>query len=185
MLLRLITGYLFQPMSNNATVLPGKGEVSMATRISLSGTYNMTGGQPNMLIPFTPGTYTVVAGDEWGNLAFAYFVVKPSSNGIAEYTYPASNLTTSVSATVGETFIIQLSSNADSTGYDWNVSTSAGIRYLNYTVVATSALVGGPQLRNYFFRPIQAGAQTITLEYERPFAPYSIAATIDLQVVVS
>jgi len=184
MLVRYITGYLFQPVSDNATVLPGTGEVPMANEVSLSGTYNTTGGQPNVPIPFTPGTYTVVAGDEWGNLAFAYFAVT-SSNGVAEYVYPSSNLTSSISATIGETFIIQLSSNAGSTGYDWNVSTSAGIQYLNYTVVSTSALIGGPQVRNYFFRAVQAGTQTVTLRNERPFAPHSVAATINLQVTVS
>ncbi len=183
MLVRYITGYLFQPMSDNATVLPGTGEVPMATGVSVSGTYNTTGNQLNRLTPFTPGTYTVVAGDEWGNLAFAYFVVASSSNGVAEYVYPSSNLTSSISATVGETFIIQLSSNAGSTGYDWNVSTSTGIQYLNYTVVSTSTLIGGPQVRNYFFRAVQAGTQTITLRDERSFAPYAIAATINLQVV--
>ena len=185
MLVRYITGYLFQPMSDNATVLPGTGEVPMATGVSVSGTYYTPGIQLNGLTPFTPGTYTVVAGDEWGNLAFAYFAVAPSSNGVAEYVYPSSNLTSSISATVGETFIIQLSSNAGSTGYDWNVSTSAGIQYLNYTVVSTSTLIGGPQVRNYFFRAVQAGAQTITLRDERSFATYATAATINLQVAIS
>ena len=105
--------------------------------------------------------------------------------GVIEYVYPSSNLTSSISATVGETFIIQLSSNAGSTGYDWNVSTSTGISYLNYTAVSTSTLIGGPQIRNYFFRAVQAGNETIILRDERPFVPYAIAATINLQVTVS
>lgn len=75
MIVMYITGYLFQPMSDNATVLPNTTLVPMATEISVSGTYNMTGNQLNQLKPFAPGIYTVVAGDEWGNLAFAYFVV--------------------------------------------------------------------------------------------------------------
>jgi len=75
MIVMYITGYLFQPMSDNAMILPNTAVVPMATWISVSGTYNMTGNQLNQLIPFKPGTYTVVAGDEWGNLAFAYFVV--------------------------------------------------------------------------------------------------------------
>jgi predicted secreted protein len=185
LLVRYITGYLFQPMSDNATVLPGTGGVPMATEVSVSGTYYTGGSRANGPTPFSPGIYTVVAGDEWGNLAFAYFVVTPSSNGVAKYTYPISNVTNSISATVGETFIVQLSSNAGSTGYDWNVSTSSGIQYLNYTIVSTSPLIGGPQIRNYFFRAVQAGAQTMTLRDERPFPPYAIAATIDLQVTVS
>ncbi|MGD0651943.1 MAG: hypothetical protein ABSA97_12545 [Verrucomicrobiia bacterium] len=66
-------------MSDTATILPGTGEIPIATGISVSGTYYTPGGQPNGLTPFTPGTYTVAAGDEWGNLAFAYFVVVASS----------------------------------------------------------------------------------------------------------
>jgi len=75
MLVLYITGYLFQPMSDNATVLPGTEEAPMSTGISVSGTYNMTASQLNKSTLFTPGTYTVVAGDEWGNLVFAYFTV--------------------------------------------------------------------------------------------------------------
>ena len=185
MLVRYITGYLFQPTSENATVLPGTGEVPMATGVSVSGTYDRGGDQYNVLTPFAPGTYTVVAGDEWGNLAFAYFVVTSPSNGVAQYVYPSSNLTSSISVTVGETFVIQLSSNAGSTGYDWSVGASTGIQYINYTVVSTSALPGGPQIMNFFFRAVQAGTQTITLRDARSFAPYAIAATINLQVAVS
>jgi hypothetical protein len=75
MIVMYITGYLFQPMSDNATVLPGTGELAMATTVSAGGTYGMSGSQFNQLTPFSPGTYTVVAGDEWGNLAFSYFTV--------------------------------------------------------------------------------------------------------------
>ncbi|MGD0395905.1 MAG: hypothetical protein ABSB26_03235 [Nitrososphaerales archaeon] len=79
MLVRYITGYLFQPKSDNATVLPGTGEVPMGTGFSVSGAYSADGNRLNGLTPFAPGNYTVAAGDEWGNLAFAYFVVVASS----------------------------------------------------------------------------------------------------------
>jgi|GEM_PF-625201 len=75
MVIRYITGYLFQPMSDNATVLPGSGETPMMAEVAVSGTYGTTGSGLDQLTPFSHGTYTVVAGDEWGNLAFAYFVV--------------------------------------------------------------------------------------------------------------
>jgi len=185
LLVRYITGYLFLPTSDHAIVLPGTGEVPMATTLLVSGTYGVGGNQSRRPTPFAPGSYTIVAGDEWGNLEFAYFVVTSSSNGIAEYTYPTSNMTTSISATTGQTFIIQLSSNAASTAYDWNVSTSAGLRYLNYTIMSTSSLIGGPQVRDYYFRTVQSGTQTITLRDERPFAPYAVAATINVRVNVS
>ena len=184
LIVRYITGYEFQPMSDNATVLPGTGEVPMRTEVFVNGTYNANGGLQNGTTPFLPGIYTVVAGDEWGNLALDYLVVEPW-NGVPVFAYPTSNLTSSISATVDGTFIVQLSSNAGSTGFDWNVSTSAGIQYLNYTVVSTSPLIGGPQVRDYFFRAVQTGSETITLRDERPFAPHAVVATIDLQVDVT
>lgn len=58
------------------------------------------------------------------------------------------------------------------------MATSSGILYLNYTVVSTSSLVGGPQVRNYLFHAVRADGQAITLRDERPFAPYDVAATI-------
>ena len=73
--IRYITGYLFQPMSDNATILPGSGETPMMAEVSVSGTFGTTVNRSNQLTPFSPGTYTVVAGDEWGNLVFAYFVL--------------------------------------------------------------------------------------------------------------
>ncbi len=79
LLVRYITGYLFQAMSYNATVIPGTGAVPMQTAISVGGTYGTAGSLQQQLTPFAPGTYTVVAGDEWGNLTFAYFyVLSPS-----------------------------------------------------------------------------------------------------------
>jgi predicted secreted protein len=107
------------------------------------------------------------------------------SGGTAEYVFPTANMTSTISVKVGETFAIQLSSNADSTAYDWNVSPSGGVRYLNYTVVSTSNLIGGPQVRNYFFLALAAGSQTIVLQDKRSFAPYAVAATISIQVAVS
>ena len=108
-----------------------------------------------------------------------------TTNGALVYVYPTSNLNSSISANVGETFGVQLSSNAGSTGYDWNVSTSAGIDYLNYTVVSTSTLAGGPQVRDYWFRVSQTGSQTVTLLGERQFSPYDVYATVRLQVAAS
>ncbi len=78
MIVMYIEGYSFQPMSDNASILPGGGVATMATGISASGTYGAAGSEINQFSPFAPGTYTVVAGDEWGNLAFAYFTVVSS-----------------------------------------------------------------------------------------------------------
>ncbi len=102
----------------------------------------------------------------------------------AIYAYPSSSFTSSISASVGETFIFQLGSNAGSTGYDWKVTTSPGIHYLNYAVVSGATLPGGSDVRNYVFRADATGTQNITLIDQRPWAPYETAATITITVIV-
>jgi hypothetical protein len=72
LLIRYISGYYFQPSSDMAVVLPGSGPgMAMASGLSAKGNY--TAG--SSLTYFAPGEYTVVAGDEWGSLAFLYFTV--------------------------------------------------------------------------------------------------------------
>ena len=78
MIVMYIEGYSFQPMSDNASIIPGGGVATMATGISATGTYGAAGSEINQFSPFAPGTYTIVAGDEWGNLVFAYFTVVSS-----------------------------------------------------------------------------------------------------------
>jgi hypothetical protein len=68
---RLVTGYEFQPMSDIAMVLPGSG----ATPSPLVGNVNVGMNYSPQGQPLTPGSYTIVAADEWGTLAFAYFTV--------------------------------------------------------------------------------------------------------------
>jgi len=71
--IRLVTGYYFSPDSSNATVLPGTGPATrMGTTATISGVYT---GQNGSAQPLSPGMYTVVAGDEWGTLAFLRFQV--------------------------------------------------------------------------------------------------------------
>ena len=71
--IRLVTGYYFIPDSSNATISPGTGSpISISARLTLSGTYPGQGTAPQ---PFLAGTYTVVAGDEWGTLVFLHFRV--------------------------------------------------------------------------------------------------------------
>jgi len=105
---------------------------------------------------------------------------------VAEYTYGGFSQNSSISVAANETFIVQLSSNAYDSGYVWNVSTSTGIQYFNYTVVPSSlGCCGFPSLYYYFFRAVQTGTQTITLQAKQPFAPYAVSATINLKVTVS
>ena len=106
------------------------------------------------------------------------------ANGTVVYSYPTADLSASITIQVGQTFAVRLSSNAGSTGYDWNVSSSGGVEFLNYTVVSPSTLAGGPQLRDYYFRASQPGSQSVTLKDQRQFSPYEAAATISIGVTV-
>src|SRR3989442_14511475 len=62
---------------------------------------------------------------------------------------------------------------------------SSGIQYFNFTVVSTSHLPGGSQFRNYFFKAVQPGSQTITMQDQRVFAPYNTRSTVSIRVSVS
>ena len=106
--------------------------------------------------------------------------------GVAQFAYGGSSQNSSISVAANETFIVQLSSNAYDSGYVWNVSTSTGIQYFNYVSVPSSlGCCGRPSLYYYFFRSVQTGTQTITLQAKQPFAPYAVSATINLKVAVS
>lgn len=71
MYIRLVTGYEFQPQSNLAVILPG----FPATPSPLVGSVVVSMSYSPQAGFLTPGTYTVVAADEWGALAFLYFQV--------------------------------------------------------------------------------------------------------------
>jgi len=68
---RLVTGYEFQPNSDLAVVLPSLGE----TPFPLAGSVDVGMGYTPQPQPLPLGSYTIVAADEWGALAFAYFTV--------------------------------------------------------------------------------------------------------------
>jgi hypothetical protein len=74
MLIRLVTGYNFDPNSSNATIMPGTGpSVSISSSVTVSGTFP---GQGTKATPLPAGTYTVAAGDEWGTLVLLHFRVR-------------------------------------------------------------------------------------------------------------
>ena len=75
MLLRYVTGYLFEPMNDSAVILPSSDsyQTLMSGDVTVSGTY--AGLPSNAVQPLAPGTYTVVAGDEWGAVETLQFTV--------------------------------------------------------------------------------------------------------------
>jgi hypothetical protein len=77
MFLRLITAYLFQPTSDLAVVLPSGPNATgtqMSANVTATAVYTI-GAPSSSPSPLGPGTYTVVAGDEWGSLVVAHLTV--------------------------------------------------------------------------------------------------------------
>ncbi len=94
----------------------------------------------------------------------------------------------SITARVNEEFIIHLTANTGSTGYDWNVSTSGGIRYLNYTTTSVGGAPGAQDGRDYLFQASAPGTATITLVYGRfppAFSVPQIAVTLRVSVSIT
>jgi len=114
--------------------------------------------------------------------------------GISNSTFPyvgsvvfmsTGDINSSISAVTGESFVIQLQDNPASTGYDWNISTTAGVSYLNSTAVSAGSAPGSSPARNYLFQATQVGNSSITLLYQQLVSPHAVQDTIDVQVSVS
>jgi hypothetical protein len=90
------TSFSFHPLSDIADIIPGKNIPSAdagsnTTNQQISAEITLKGYWTNSSVPnftyFDPGVYTVVGGDEWGNLVFVHFTI---SNAVATTT-PAVN----------------------------------------------------------------------------------------------
>lgn len=99
MLLRLVTGYLFQPMNDSAVILPDSGSLPtpMSGSVTVSGVYFR-----ELLKPLSPGTYTVAAGDEWGALETIQFAVAGQPQGSTTSSGQQGTLSASIS--IGPTY---------------------------------------------------------------------------------
>ena len=79
MILSSISSYLFQPNSDNADVYGSCDPNPCFTGFEISAALSLKGywtdGESSVFNNFTPGTYTMVGGDEWGSLAVAHFIV--------------------------------------------------------------------------------------------------------------
>jgi hypothetical protein len=80
-----ITAYEFQPSSTIADVYGDCGVSPCITDLDLDVRQTLAGGyttDPTVFWAFSPGYYTIIAGDEWGALAFLNFeVVAPDASG--------------------------------------------------------------------------------------------------------
>lgn len=75
----IISAYNFEALSDNVTFagLSYLGSVRMNAVRTFGGTWTGSNfaGEHAELLPFSPGSYTVVGGDEWGDLLTLYFTV--------------------------------------------------------------------------------------------------------------
>lgn len=98
MMVRYVTGYLFQPSSDMALILPGTGNATeMLSMVNATGEYSQlttTSADQGMggasatsnPTPFPLGTYTAVAGDEWGALVIQHFELEVGQFDATEVT---------------------------------------------------------------------------------------------------
>jgi hypothetical protein len=78
MLIRYITGYLFQPMSDLAVVLPSGPNataIPMSANVTAASEYSGGVALSSTSTALGPGTYTVAAGDEWGSIVLIHFTI--------------------------------------------------------------------------------------------------------------
>ncbi len=73
----IVNGYSFQPLSDNAslgTLSTGAVTIPMSSLVNTNGSWTgrMVGSTFN---EFQPGVFTVVGGDEWGDVAIVHFSV--------------------------------------------------------------------------------------------------------------
>lgn len=73
-----INSYIFAPSSDfaNMTQSLGGGDRILLKSTIITKGFSPT-GQVGSFINFSPGTYTLVAGDEWGALIILHFEVQP------------------------------------------------------------------------------------------------------------
>jgi inhibitor of cysteine peptidase len=94
-----------------------------------------------------------------------------SGGGGGTKIYGTSN--TSITASSGEQFIIQLNSNK-TTGFQWGISTSLDAKVVKkikstYIVSASSGKVGAGGIEQWTFQAVGPGATRIVMAYSRPF----------------
>jgi len=87
MLIRYVSGYLFQPMSDLAVVLPsGPNGLTTPMSANLTASAEYSNGSSSSSTPLAPGTYTVAAGDEWGSVVLIHFTIGVGSSATSTAT---------------------------------------------------------------------------------------------------
>jgi len=134
LLIRLITGYFFQPMSDRAVVLPSGNATAgpMSASVTATTVYTVGEAAPSPPSPLRPGTYTVAAGDEWGSVVVTHFTVGVGAG--------SSSTSTSVSASststgAGSTGTLQASFSVGPTQPVCSVNSTSGPAPSSYSSI--------------------------------------------------
>jgi hypothetical protein len=75
LMIRYVTGYLFQPASDLAVVLPSGPDATatpMSANVTATTEYDVGSASST---PLGPGAYTAAAGDEWGSVVLVRFTI--------------------------------------------------------------------------------------------------------------
>lgn len=148
LLLRLITAYLFQPLSDMAVVLPS-GPNATATQMSANVTATTQypeGAVQSSESPLRPGTYTVAAGDEWGSVVVAHFTVG-SGAGPSSTTTSVGASSTSMGAGSGT---LEATFSVGPTQPVCSVNATAGPAPSSYSNIEAVVTPSGPGLASTF-----------------------------------
>lgn len=129
LMIRLITGYLFQPMSDMAVVLPSSPNATataMSAKVTATTQYAAGSAQSAYASPLRPGTYTVAAGDEWGSVVVTHFTVAAGAGASS---------TSSTSTLAGSTGTLEASFSVGPTQPVCSVNSTTGPAPSSYSSI--------------------------------------------------
>ncbi|RPJ54243.1 MAG: hypothetical protein EHJ95_00605, partial [Methanobacteriota archaeon] len=151
-----------------------------------AGTQTITGVYRQQFDPLPGNETTFRLTLNVGGAPAANVTTPPSVPARYEIYTEAANGTT-VQVEQGDEFGIRLAENP-TTGYSWNLSASTGLQIMSDTYIpndTTGQLVGSGGTHAWVFKANDAGNQTVTAVYIRPWEPTSAAGSYTLDVVVS
>jgi hypothetical protein len=81
MIMNLVSGYEFAPLSSQVTIYCGTNSVNLCGNDEMRYHVSFGGFWKNEILhPFNLGTYTIIGADEWGHVAIKHFVVTNSKS---------------------------------------------------------------------------------------------------------
>jgi len=136
--------YVFAPSSTNASACTSFGcGYSYSTKVAYSGTGYWTGSGPTASFHHFDGTYTIIAGDEWGNLVIQHFQVESSSS--QSTTSSQAKTVTECMETITTTFV-NVTTTQTATEEIACVASSSGLSVSGLSLCPTNCVYPAPYL---------------------------------------